>query len=291
MKPLAVDLFCGLGGWTEGLLAEGWRVIGVDIERHQYGEHCYPPEAELLLADVLTLDGARFADARLIVASPPCQAYSYRAMPWKRAKALPPPDNSLFESCFRIQREASAVAGRRIPLVVENVQGAQKWVGKADWHYGSFYLWGDVPALMPIPSRRAMKEGIAHRPGGATNFHREYNNGIKAGDRCKDRASGKWTTGWNVANARAYKASQIVQCDGIKGGGGTWFGNYADGIKQGGDWFNASQPFISRRCSSKSNTRKAASAMIAKIPPALSHYIATVFMPPPPLRADTGGKA
>lgn len=23
-KPLAIDLFCGLGGWTEGLLAEGY---------------------------------------------------------------------------------------------------------------------------------------------------------------------------------------------------------------------------------------------------------------------------
>lgn len=28
MKPLAIDLYCGLGGWTEALLAEGWRVIG-----------------------------------------------------------------------------------------------------------------------------------------------------------------------------------------------------------------------------------------------------------------------
>jgi len=28
MKPLAVDLCCGLGGWTEGLLAEGWDVVG-----------------------------------------------------------------------------------------------------------------------------------------------------------------------------------------------------------------------------------------------------------------------
>jgi site-specific DNA-cytosine methylase len=25
--PLAIDLFCGLGGWTAGLLAEGFDVI------------------------------------------------------------------------------------------------------------------------------------------------------------------------------------------------------------------------------------------------------------------------
>lgn len=28
---MAIDLFCGLGGWTEGLLAEGYFVIGFDI--------------------------------------------------------------------------------------------------------------------------------------------------------------------------------------------------------------------------------------------------------------------
>jgi hypothetical protein len=77
-------------------------------------------------------------------------------MPWKRAKALPPPDNTLFETCFRIQREACEAAGRHIPMVVENVRGAQKWVGRARWNFGSFYLWGDVPALMP-PTLRAAK--------------------------------------------------------------------------------------------------------------------------------------
>ena len=36
-EPLAIDLFCGLGGWTEGLLAEGYYVVGFDVERHAYG--------------------------------------------------------------------------------------------------------------------------------------------------------------------------------------------------------------------------------------------------------------
>ena len=161
MKPLCIDLFCGLGGWAEGFLAEGWDVIGFDIERHDYGKGGYP--GQLVLQDVLTLDGAQFKDADCIVASPPCQAYSYRAMPWRRAKTLPPPDNALFDACFRIQREANTneadPSGFYIPIVVENVRGAQKWVGRAKWHYGSFYLWGDVPALMPL------RMGGIKRPG------------------------------------------------------------------------------------------------------------------------------
>lgn len=36
-NPLAIDLFCGLGGWTEGLLAEGWDVIGFDIKAARLG--------------------------------------------------------------------------------------------------------------------------------------------------------------------------------------------------------------------------------------------------------------
>lgn len=139
---LAIDLFCGLGGWAEGFLAEGYDVVGFDIERRAY-------PAQLVLQDVVTLHGSQFRNARVIVGSPPCQGYSYRAMPFKAGKALGPPDNTLFAACFRIQREASEAAGRRVPLVVENVRGAQAWVGRAAWHYGSFYLWGDVPALMP----------------------------------------------------------------------------------------------------------------------------------------------
>ena len=150
-RPLAIDLFTGLHGWAEGLVMEGFEVVGFDIE-----DMCTqfdmprPAHVHLVLQDVLTIHGSQFKDAALIVASPPCQAYSYRAMPWKRAKALGPPDNSLFEACFRIQREAIEAAGRFIPLVVENVRGAIPWVGRSRWNYGSYHLWGDVPALMPI---------------------------------------------------------------------------------------------------------------------------------------------
>jgi len=225
-KPLAIDLYAGLGGWTDGLLAEGYDVVGFDIERHEYGEHRYP--AQLVIQDVLTLHGSQFRDAALIVASPPCQAYSYRAMPWSRAKALPPPCNKLFEACFRIQREAVEAAGRHIPLVVENVRGAQPWVGRARWSFGSFYLWGDVPALMPHTFKGVKHDG----------------------------------SGWRE-NGTLKSCNQMVP----------------DGIKCGGDWFNDKQPSISRMTSSKSPARKAASALIAKIPLPLSRHIAAVYRP------------
>lgn len=221
MKPLAIDLYAGLGGWAEGLLLEGFDVIGFDVERHVYGEHRYP--AQLVLQDVMTLHGSQFVSAALIVASPPCQGYSYRAMPWSRAKALPPPDNALFEACFRIHREACEAAGRHIPLIVENVRGAQPWVGRARWNFGSYYLWGDVPALMPMGWK---PKGVPHR------------------------TAGHWT------NPTEH-----------------------EGTKMGGTWWHDTTNNIVRRCSSKSNARKQASAMIAKIPLPLSRHIAATFRP------------
>jgi hypothetical protein len=164
-------------------------------------------------------------------------------MPWKRAKALPPPDNTLFEACFRIQREACEAAGRHIPLVVENVRGAQKWVGRARWNFGSFYLWGDVPALMPVTAKavKVATMGAGWYPPG----HPKHVPGL----------------GFNTHAER-----------GIKNNGGP------DGRKNGNDWFGAGADCsLQRRHGSKSSGRKMASAMIAKIPLPLSLHIAATF--------------
>ncbi len=240
-QPLAIDLFCGLGGWTEGLQMEGYRVVGFDIERHKYGTAKYP--AQLVLQDVLTIHGAQVKDAALIVASPPCQAYSYRAMPWKRAKALPPPDNSLFEACFRIRDEAVEAVGRFIPLVVENVRGAQPYVGRARWRFGSFYLWGDVPALMPPTARGVKVGGIDFNGYGTPGYKAQAFNGT---------AEQRWR-------------------EALKGANGGWFNDN----KRAG---KGETGYLSRS-GSKSPARKAASAQIAKIPLPLSRHIGRAWWP------------
>jgi len=281
MKPLAIDLFCGLGGWSDGLMDAGYYVVGFDNEQHIYGNKHYP--AQLVLQDVLTLHGRQFKDAAVIVASPPCQEFSYMAMPWKRGKQIAralrgegdfpvgyigsktiEELNRLFHACFRIQRQACEAANRHIPMVVENVRGAQPWVGRARWNYGSYYLWGDVPALMPIiPKFKS------------------------CGMNCSDRTKrGQDFTRLAGQHAIKVQSESGRRTDPGKGARFTSRDCGLEHIKQGGDWVNASQPSISRMYSSKSTARKAASAMIAKIPFDLARHIADCYNP----LAKAGGK-
>lgn len=283
MKPICYDLFCGLGGWSEGFIAEGYRCVGFDIEAHDYGSGGYP--GELVLRDIRSIHGSELKDAACIVASPPCQAYSYRAMPWKRAKALPPPDNTLFNECFRIQREASEAAGRHIPMVIENVRGAQKWVGRAQYHYGSFYLWGDVPALMPTTLAAADGVKVQSEKGRRTDVGKgarftTRDCGIERmhlpnGVRLPEPGHGTSVSEQPLPHPQL----EPLPLSGLPGSRSALYSDRdSQGVMQHGSghiWYRTGNGAMS----SKSSARKAASAMIAKIPFPLAQWIAQTYKP------------
>jgi hypothetical protein len=264
----------------------------------------YP--GQLVLMDALTIHGSMFRDFDCIVASPPCTQYSYLAMPWSRskdpnnskaAKALrlkwetEGPDNRLFDACFRIQREAIEAAGRYIPLIVENVRGAQPWVGRAAWSYGSFYLWGDVPALMPFSrGRKRTGRGAVSSPSFHGGEHETLGVGMGlkgTGDGIKqlhprgdNQTCGKHRMGlgdgqkvpvYSDPRRNGGKASHLT-CPSENAA------KLEDGTKIGGDWFSDPKSTC-RKHGSRSNARRLASAMIAKIPFELAHWIARVYYP------------
>jgi hypothetical protein len=342
MKPVAIDLCCGLGGWTQGLLAEGWDVVGFDIERHEYGNKRYP--AHLILKSILEINGydLRAVNPSLVVASPPCQEYSYMAMPWSRAKQIagalraevPFPEGytgsltvaeltALFDACFRIAREIGC------PIVLENVKGAQPWVGRANAHYGSYYLWGDVGNVggRVVRADRPAKFGEYVRPrSSAKKPGQDWNRFTETGE-----VSPHWrmssqcicpsacdcqnpepdgdgvalvSNGCPVHNIRP---EIVPECPAQTHRNGAWrdadaqkIVGYSDprrnggrgvhltsqrendgGVKQAGHsgraWF--ADPDVAVHFSSKSDSRKAASAMIAEIPFPLAQHVARVFRP------------
>lgn len=267
-QPLVIDLFTGLHGWLEAFVAEGYRCVGYDLEDMcALFEQPRPNGIELRLRDVRSIHGSEFKDATCIVGSSPCQEFSYRAMPWSRAKALPPPylGMELFNAQFRIQREASEAAGRYIPMVVENVRGAQKWVGAARWHYGSFYLWGDVPALMPTTLQVKAKgknwSEWKHWDGAEDNKPSSVRpwEGVKTTSHINKRDG--FTHTRHLTNQCEHDGVKQTGISGLckNGMGDRWF---QDGATQHG---------------SKSTARKRASAEIAKIPFPLAQHIAKCF--------------
>jgi hypothetical protein len=193
--------------------------------------------------------------------------------------------------------------------VVENVKGAQPWVGKAKANYGSFYLWGDVesvggrivaahqvrfgaPAVKASRGRKpdTLAESFKEMPSAVF----ETNGGDESGgnpDRllgCVHHDEGARATGdvlSGLEDGRKVPGMNFHEYE-KTGKPGRSFQSAAvatledpgAGVKQhgsGAEWFD--RGIASHGSASKS--RKAASAAIAKIPLELAAHIARCFKP------------
>lgn len=106
MKPKALDLFCGAGGVSVGLVRAGFDVEGVDINPQKN----YP--FKFHLADALTFDLSGYD---FIWASPPCQHYSWSA---GKSRNL----GRVYPDLIQAVRDKLEESG--LPYIVENVVGA-----------------------------------------------------------------------------------------------------------------------------------------------------------------------
>lgn len=137
MKPIGIDLCCGLGGASSAWKARGWDVLTLDADP-RFG------------ADVtVDIREWEYTGPRplLVWASPPCTEFSRESMPWCRTGAVP--DLSIVEACLRVIRQADPEF-----WVIENVRGAVKWLrpllGDHRASYGPFFLWGSFPAFRAV---------------------------------------------------------------------------------------------------------------------------------------------
>jgi hypothetical protein len=218
------------------------------------------------------MHGSEIADADFIVGSSPCQDFSYRAMPWKRARSLTGPflGLKLFHEQFRLQREASEAKGRYIPMVVENVRGAIPWVGRSRANFGSYHLWGDVPALMPRPAERerAKVGGMGWYP--PTDPRHQVGacfNPAGQGAAFSEAREGRKVAGFRFDGSGG--SFQTAAVEGTKGSRG-YERTYTEGKPLG--WKIPDT-------TSRGPARKAASAKIAKIPFTLAYWIAVTSCP------------
>jgi DNA (cytosine-5)-methyltransferase 1 len=114
-RPRLLDLFCCQGGAAMGYHRAGFDVLGVDIEPQPL--YPFPMVQADALEFLATADLSPFA---AVHASPPCQKFTQMSARWRGNGGIADQHLDLLTPTL------AALAGLRVPWVVENVVGAKR---------------------------------------------------------------------------------------------------------------------------------------------------------------------
>ena len=196
-----LDLFSGLGGWSAAFKDRGHEITTLDFEPK------FHPD---IVADILTINSiAELGEFDIILASPPCTAFSVAAFPqhyWKKNKDIYSPASEqallgkkIAEHTFNLLEGSTAKF-----YVIENPRGLMRKVIKMPTatitycQYGANVmkptdLWGKIPSSFQFKS-------------------------CKNRDKCHQAAPRGAKTGTQGIDEKAFKHNKFGYL--VKGGGG-----------------------------------------------------------------------
>jgi len=140
-----LDLFCGLGGWSKGFAESSHDCTGVDINNMGY-------PFRFIKADIL--DWEPDQDYDVVVASPPCTAFSWINHKWNGKPMTGKGLDLVFRTFYLISQIKPKC------FIIENVRGLSKYIpevmeivryGKS-WQRKEAYLWGNIGKLGFFPT-------------------------------------------------------------------------------------------------------------------------------------------
>jgi len=150
-----LDLCAGELGWASVFAKRGHDCVCVDLRepKREIPQGIVFWKRNILSIDLIELldaCGTRYFD--FIVASTPCEEFSTL-----RNFRPPVPYPEMGIRLFNHTRSICEASG--IPYVMENVAGAQKFVGRSDANCGAYHLWGNgIPPLIPRGIRKGLTE-------------------------------------------------------------------------------------------------------------------------------------
>lgn len=164
----ALDLFAGLGGWSDGLAMEGFDITGVEIERRIAALYKH----RVIVADVCELNPEDFKGYDLIVGSPPCRNFTTFSCVFGPTWTKNPPDPEgegmkLINTFLKFVKISNPQY-----WLMENVPRLGKWYKvkpRAIVRMGKTMkraFWGNYPAfLVPVDMKRGtLITGLKDRP-------------------------------------------------------------------------------------------------------------------------------